>query len=161
MLNKNKILIRNLSVFGFLLILINIITNYKVVNYENLLAYEENTIYTSVSSKYLLDNIDSLDGVILVVDNKRDANKYSTVLNKIDDTNIYVYISSSKEDNSELLNLFGLYAQEDAEGNLIKPLTLFIQNGNLLFSYSMIEDIDLENIYEIYKAGFSQFLALK
>lgn len=182
---KQKNIKGSLLLAGFLFIFLSYFDFNTDKSELNLIASNYNTIYTNVNAKELLDILDNKTGVVLIIDDKKDINEYINLLIDLkDNETIYVYNSSKDEivltyENNEikvlqdsskeykkLLKSLGSYTNqytidyndEKIETGYLKintPTVLYINEGNILFSYNNIENREGEELSNIIKMGFN------
>lgn len=177
-LNKGSLL---LAVFLF------IILSYFDLNADKenitLIASNENTLYTNVNAKELLDVLDNETGVVIIVNDKVLIKTYMNILTKINNEyKIYVYnckndeivltkengevkvVQDQSSDYKKLVDRLGyfseLYVIDEDFTNYYKistPMVMFINNGDIKYSYSISnQSLTIEELSDIYKMGFEK-----
>lgn len=173
---------RNLLLFGFLLIIVSLIDTKNDKKDFSLLASNEKAIYTNVNAKEVINILNEDTGVLLIVDDKRDINKITNILDNLKtDENIYVYNSSkdemildlkegelykvqdSSDDYNILLKKLGNYTEEylingidTGYRRINTPMVIFIKNGTIEYSYYISNIVGEETLTNIYSAGFAR-----
>ena len=173
---------------SFLLISVGYLDSNINKNTISLITYTDNNIYTNLKNTDLISTLENNTGVFLIVNTKKDINKYVDLLYKAGD-NEKIFVYNIKDDEiilkldkygnikikqeaseiyKELLKYIDNYAENyiliTSENKLIEtkykkiytPMCLFVSDGNILFSHYVYNEIDNEELINIYKEGFKK-----
>ena len=179
---KKKVSKGSLLLISFLLIFFSYF-DIKTNKENNLLASNNNSMYTNVNANELLNILDKERGVILIVNEKLLIKEYISILTELDnEEKIYVYnskndelklikenddivlIQDQSEDYKKLTKKLGFYTEvytiDEKETEFLEiptPMVMFIKNGHIEFSYSVSDnDLSREEISNIYQMGFDK-----
>lgn len=172
---------------SFLLIFVGYFDSNIKKDNISLVTYTNNNIYTNLNSSDLISTLKNSTAVFLIVNTKKDINKYIDLLYKANN-NEKIYLYNVKDDEivlklddtgniiikqeasityKELLKYIGSYAEnynlinenkliETKYKKIYTPNVLFIKDGSILFSHYVYNEINDEDLINIYKQGFEK-----
>lgn len=177
--NKKKLSKGSLIILSFLFICLSF---FDLKADKNDTDYSlNNSIYTNVNAKELINIIKSQNGLLVIASNENDINRLVELLME-EETNerIFVYNSSNDKvlfdkdscslerkpsnDYKRLINELGAYAESyscnDEEIKYISdPMVLFAKDGGIIYSYYLPTDEEVTDkvLSFVFKKGFEIF----
>lgn len=179
--NKKKLSKGSLILAGFLFICLSF---FDLKADKNNTDYTfDNSIYTNVSAKELINVMKSQSGLILIVNDNKDIDRLTSILMSFEpNEKIFVYNSSNDEirfddktckvtknasnDYKRLISFLGSYADtyksESCSSDykyVHSPMVLFAKDGGVLYSYylPLEEEVTDEILSYVFEKGFSLF----
>ncbi len=176
--NKKKLSKGSLIILSFLFICLSF---FDLKADKNDTDYSlNNSIYTNVNAKELINIIKSQKGMLVIADNDSDINRLVEFLkDKDNNDNIFVYNTSNDKilfdkssceitkkatnDYKRLVNELGSYSENymcnNIEMKYIKdPMVLFAKDGGIIYSYYLPEEEITDRILSYaLKKGFEMF----
>ena len=163
-MHNKKLKLGSLLLIGFLLTFLSLV-ELSSDKENNLIATTDNSLYKEIDASTLLSVLERNTGVILIINDRKDINRFMNILLDINVFNdLYLYNSKNDEivlaeesgeitvkqsptnDYEKLLNNLGSYTEsyliEDNEviyetsyKVIPTPIVLFVKNGKIVFSY--------------------------
>ena len=173
--NKKKLSKGSLIILGFLFICLSFFD--LKADKNNTEISLNNSIYTNVNAKELINIIKSQKGLLVIADNEEDIKRLVDLLVKENsDERIFVYNSSldkplydmeyctttrkATNDYKRLVNELGSYSESytcrDEEFKYINdPMVLFAKDGGIIYSYYLPEEDVTDNVLSyVFEMGF-------